>query len=56
MNLGIREERVNVTELTTKLGKTSEVVLAAPESHLSEGYVILLFISGLLYFIVASIS
>lgn len=37
MNLGVREEYVNATELTTKLGKTTEVILAAPESHHSEG-------------------
>lgn len=37
MNLGVREERINATELSTKLGKTTEVVLAAPESHFSEG-------------------
>lgn len=31
------ESRVNATELTTKLGKISEVILAGAESHFSEG-------------------
>lgn len=37
INFGVREERVNVTELTNKLGETSRVALAGTESHFLEG-------------------
>lgn len=37
INFGAREERVNVTELTNKLGKTSRVAVAGTKSHFLEG-------------------